>query len=315
MYRYLAAALVAWVALSVGVLAQAPTLPGFPPGVFQNRAAMDGGGGFTPTCAQSTTALAALATAGVTGTPDKTNYDAFVCGLVTDTDFGSLDAFYFWLAPTRAAALINLVNPGTYDGTEIGTPASWTSGGGYTGDGATFAFNSNFNPFSASSPKYGAHSASLGVCSLSNSALGAGFRALGAANVANTWLDLAYFGNTSYSVNASGKTVAAATNQGLWIMTRTAASGANASALYRNGNTIPIDTDTAADSGFFPRSPFYFFADDAAGVANNFSSLQMAAGFVGNGLGVNFAASSAATGRIYARIKTFLNAYSITACD
>lgn len=38
---YIVAAAIAWAALSLGVMAQAPTLPGFPPGAFQSRVATD----------------------------------------------------------------------------------------------------------------------------------------------------------------------------------------------------------------------------------------------------------------------------------
>lgn len=243
-----------------------------------------GSSGFTPTCSQSTTFLAAAT--GVTLDADKQDYDNLICrDLVTPGAFSKCDVIQVWAAPTRAtSALINLVNPGTYNGTEIGTPANWTAYVGYTGDGATFAIDSGLNPFSASgTSKYQRDDAAVIIYVQTDAALGAGDTSVGADSVGGMGIIPAYFGSTHYRINnPSNKTVVVATSKGLWIESRTANSGAGAVNLYKDGNTTAIDSDSAT-ADFVPRVNINFFAGNN-GSPTNFSSLQMSAGAICNGL-------------------------------
>lgn len=222
--------------------------------------------------------------------------------MVTDTDYATLDVLYIWATDTTTNALLNVGSNAAYNASVIGTPASFTADVGYTGDGATFALNSNFNPFTATTPNYVLNSAGVGIYVQTNLALGAGDTSVGADSVGAMGMLPSYFGLTYYRINnAPYKTVVAATSRGQWVATRTAASGANAVSLYLSGNTTPVDTDSAS-SDFVPRANIAFFAGTTG---SNFSSLQMSAGFLSSGL------SAAAMARISARINTYMTAYGI----
>lgn len=264
-----------------------------------------GGGGFTPSCSQSSTFLAAAT--GVTLTADKTNYDTLICGLVSDTYsgggsiFAQLDVLYIWAAPTETnASLINLVNPGTFNGTKTGTCAPCFSAYvGYTGNASDFFIDSGFNPFSAGSPHYVLNSATVGVYVQTNltSGAAAGLNYVGANNTGTARLVPFFFGSASYTINfGTNSSVATTTTQGQWIVSR---SASNLTSLYRNGSGTALGTSTDV-ADFVPRVNFAFFAE-----GTNFSSPQMSAGFIGSGF------TSADEVKIAARINTFMTAYSI----
>src|ERR1700733_1014163 len=122
--------------------------------------------GFTPSCSQSSTFLAAAT--GVTLAADKTNYDSLICGLVSDGEW-NFDVLYIWAAPTQTnASLVNLAKPGTFNGTTSGT-ISFSAYVGYTGDNSSFSIDSGLNPTSATStncagsPCFTQNSGSIGV--------------------------------------------------------------------------------------------------------------------------------------------------------
>jgi hypothetical protein len=72
-----------------------------------------------------------------------------------------LDAFYFFGGLIRAQGLVNWLQPGTYDATEVGSPG-WTAVDGHSGDATGAYLNTNFNPNTASSPRYTLNAASVG---------------------------------------------------------------------------------------------------------------------------------------------------------
>lgn len=257
-------------------------------------------GGFTPSCSQSSTFLTAAT--GVTLTADKTNYDNLICGLVTDSEFSNLDGLYIWAAPTTTnAALINLANPGTFNGTAHGT-TSFSAYHGYTGDGSTFYIDSGFNPNSASSPHYVLNSANIGVYVLTSDTAGKSFQAEGADQGGNLDFTPYFFGNASWDINATSATSTTTSNsQGQWVATRTASTTL---ALYQNGNTTPVGTATTTSTAV-PQTNIFFFAGNSSGTAGNFSSIQMSAGFWGSGL------TSSDMNKITARVNTYMTAYSI----
>jgi len=252
--------------------------------------------GFTPTSTESSDFLARATT--IADDADKTIYDALISGLVADGDFSTLDGLYIW-RQDRTAALLNL-RQNAYNLTEHGT-VSFSSSLGYTGNGTDFYLDTGFNPFSASSPQYTKDSASVGVYVQSNITSGtSGGYVLGADSTGTLHLAPFYSGNSIYAINGDNKSVSSSTSQGLWVLTRTAS---NAFALYRNGSTTAVDTDTSA-SDFLPHANIFFFAENSGG-ANLPSAAQMSAGFIGSGL------TSAAMARIAARINTFMTAYGI----
>lgn len=265
---------------------------------WQSRSQQSVSGGFTPSCTESSNFFARATT--VTVGADKTNYDTLICGIVSDGDFSKLDVLKIWAAPDRTAAVLNLIQ-NAYNDTENGT-VNFTAYQGYTGDGSTFYLDSGFRPDTASSPQYVLNSAVMGVYVQTNTTSGgANAENMGASNVGTAYLTTFSFGNANWIVNnsATNRAIATATSQGLWVATRTSI---NDVALYRNGNTTPIDSSAANVSDFVPRANFWFFARNGAGGP---TSSQMSAGFLGSGL------SSAAMARISARINTFMTAYGI----
>lgn len=104
-------------------------------------------GGFVANCTESSNFLAR--TSGLSNT-DKTNYDALICGLVTDGIFANLDILRIYAAPNTTTALLNLVSS-SYNGTSNGSP-TFVAYTGYNGtDGSTTIYiDSNFNPSTAS---------------------------------------------------------------------------------------------------------------------------------------------------------------------
>ena len=262
------------------------------------------GGGFTPSCTQSTTFLTAAT--GVTLTADKTNYDTLICGLVTDGVFSSLDVLYIWAAPTITnAALINLASPGTFNGTAHGTLAgTFTAYHGYTGNGSDFYIDTGFAANTAPSPHYVQDSATVGIYVLSNitGASAASFAAVDTDSATGARILPNFFNQTIYYINDTvGSSPASTTTQGQWVATRTAST---TTTLYRNGNTTPFDSYATTSAGI-PLTGFYLFASSAAGTPNNFSSIQMSAAFIGSGL------SAANQNKVTARINTYMTAYGI----
>lgn len=254
--------------------------------------------GFTPSCTESTNFIAR--TSGL-NTTHRTNYDNLICGFVTDGDYTGLDLAYAWATDTTTNALLDLT-PNARNGTATGT-VSFSADHGYTGDASTFFIDTGFNAFTAGG-QYTLNSAAGGVYVLNNLTSGYTGFVFGADNVTPTIFAPSNFGNATYEINSAlSKVVASGTTQGQWILSRTAASGAAAVSLYRNGNTTPFDTDTSA-SDFIPRTNFYFFAVNSGGIGLP-SNATMSAGWLGKGV------NSAAQARIAARFNTYMTAYGI----
>lgn len=290
-------------------------LPGFPPGVFKSRGAIDAtsGGGFTPSCAQSATFLTAAT--GVTAPADKLNYDTMICGVATD--FGGtlpFDVWYIWAALTQTnASLINIANPGTFNGTITGT-VNFTPYQGYTGDGSTFFINSGFNPSTATTPNYVRNSANVGVYVLNARVTGTilwdiGCTAAGCDTAPGPFFSPYSAGSFSAQLNSpSGLSGAPASSQGSWNLTRTTSSHQsiflNSSEIEAGGNN---DTSAAVENGniiFFALVPGFGWTSD-----------QMAAGWIGKGL------SNVDSCKVNNRINTYMlsltvpkNIYSNSAC-
>jgi hypothetical protein len=137
--------------------AQSP-IRNFPPGTFQNRAAIDAApsGG----CSQATTFLAR------NGGVNATDTTTLICGLVTDGVWTKLDALYVFATDTSAHALLNWVSstvatPATINATMTFTAAGGGSCGYVSSSGGSIS--TGFNPTTATSPNFVLHSASIGV--------------------------------------------------------------------------------------------------------------------------------------------------------
>jgi hypothetical protein len=91
-----------------------------------------------------------------------TNY---ICSQKTSGVFDLFDVWYLFQNDNIAAALTNIVKPGTYNGTAVGLPA-FVADSGYTGvagSAATVRVDTNFNPTTAPSPHFTQNSASVHV--------------------------------------------------------------------------------------------------------------------------------------------------------
>lgn len=270
-------------------------------------------GSFTPSCTQSSTFLAAAI--GVMLTADKTNYDTLICGLVADGVW-NFDVLYIWAAPTQATALINLANPGTFNGTLNGS-VSFSAYNGFTGDGSSFYIDSGFNPSTASSPNFVQNSATVGFYDLTNRSTGSNIWNVGCTVGAcvggplfSSYNGGALYGdiNSASVVNGGSPT----TSQGAWNLTRT---DAVSEAIYLNSNEVP--QSQSADVSISPSNVnvIFFGFNTGFGLITD----QMAAGWIGKGVGN--ATLGVNSCKINNRINTYMatlavpkNVYSNSAC-
>lgn len=266
-------------------------------------------GAFVPSCAQSSTFLTAAT--GVTLTADKTNYDTMICGLVSDGVW-NFDVLYIWAAPSASnAALINLANPGTFNGTTHGT-VSFAAYQGYTGDTSTFYIDPSFNPTTATTPNFVQNSATVGVYVLSNRSTGQNWWSVGSSDDGGVaFLPLAQTGPNVDGIRLNSASLAAngaANAQGTFNYTRTAS---NLQSVFLNSNETAVAS--ASDTSIAPHNASIFFFSDTAGFGN--TGDQLAAGWIGAGL------SAVSSCKVNNRINTYMatlaspqNVYSNSAC-
>lgn len=264
--------------------------------------------GFTPSCTPSSTFLAAAT--GVTLTADKTNYDTLICGLNTDGNLTGLDVLYIWAAPSATnAALINLANPGTFNGTVHAT-LTFSAYNGYTGDHNTGYIDTGFNPTTATSPNYVQNSATFGVYVLSSRTTNQNWWAIGnvAASSGELFAPYNSTGGTAQLNSATQFSVNNANAQGAYNITRVNSSqegsyinsGESFSGNTSDTSSAPINTNII----FFAFQPAFGNTGD-----------QMAAGWIGKGV------SAVNSCKINNRINTYMaslaspiNVYSNSAC-
>lgn len=281
-----------------------------------------GGGGFTPSCSQSSTFLAAAT--GVTLTADKTNYDTLICGLVSDGVW-NFDVLYVWAAPDQTTALINLANPGTFNGTTHGSVSacaaapSFCAYQGYTGDGSTFYIDSGFNPSTATTPNFVQNSATVGVYVLTSRATGNNMWEIGCtvgACAAGPLFAPYNAGTISAEINSAnvfgggGPTNA----QGAWNLTRTTSSQ-QAIFLNSSENSLTNNADTSISP---PNINIIFFGFNTG---FGLTSDQLASGWIGKGVGTNGIGTGVDSCKVNNRINTYManlsvpkNVYSNSAC-
>lgn len=272
--------------------------------------------GFTPSCSQSTTFLAAAT--GVTLTADKTNYDTLICGLVSDGVW-NFDVLYIWAAPTQATALINLANPGTFNGTTNGA-VSFAAYQGFTGNGSDFYIDSGFTPSTASSPNFVQNSATVGVYVLNNRTTIATVWNVGCASggclpPGPLFSVLNSTGNMNGGINSAlSAQTTSSTAQGAWNLTRTNSAG---EAIFLNSGENPA-TQTADTSVSVSTVSIIFFGFNSG---FGLTSDQMAAGWIGVGVGDVSAGTGVNSCKINNRINTYMatlavpkNVYSNSAC-
>jgi hypothetical protein len=99
----------------------------------------------------------------------KVVIDTFIRALVAAGVWDLLDVLHVYAAHTEQAALLNWVDPGTFDATHNG--ATFAADEGFTGDGVNDFINTNFNP-TAAAGNFSLNSAHLSVRSLTDVAAG-----------------------------------------------------------------------------------------------------------------------------------------------
>lgn len=257
--------------------------------------------GFTPSCSQSTTFLAAAT--GYTLTADKTAIDTFICGGVTDGWFAKLDWFHMYAAPsTTNAALVNLIAPGTFNGTVTGS-CTFTAYMQYRGDASTCFVDTGFNPNTATSPHYTTNSASYGHCGLTADTNSQNDITIGVSGPPHSLVRPNAAGNVvEFSINnntalASDNTVGSWT--GSWVIT----NNSTLATPYFNGANSQGGV-TTTPSGV-PTGNFYVFARDIVGSgASDFSNVGLAAAYAGGLF------SSTDANNLHTRLNTYLTNYS-----
>lgn len=215
--------------------------------------------------ANATAWVSAVVTAGGTvSAGQQTNVCNLIVALKGHGLFTKADRLWLLASENTQQAKIDIIGLNT-TGTVTGTP-TFTASQGYTGTGSSY-INSSFIP-SSSGVAYTLNSASLGVYVRNNRTASAGVSQL-AGNDGSSLADLAinsFSGNTNLYLNeVINLAFASTTAQGFWVGSRTAS---NARALYRNGNTTPVASDTHASSAL----PTVFLS--ILGQNNNGSNVQ-----------------------------------------
>ena len=284
--RALAGALALFPALA---FAQSSPLPGFPPGVFQSRAAIDAAPSGR-TCTDDTASTNFLArTSGLSNT-QKDAYCNLIKGLESDgiitgnlsgaTGCGSiLDAFYILATNTTTTAALNLC--GTSFSLVSHGSLTFTANVGYTGDGSTAYLDTQFTPSTAGG-NFNTLSASFGI--YLQTTTGNNSVVMGATNP-TTGANYAYFqpivsGNAFFDINSAFFPSFANTSAvGAWALSRTSSTS---DAVYLNAATTAA---TSADTsvGTAQQSMLILAFHDTTSV-DDFSTAQASAAFIGGGL-------------------------------
>lgn len=193
--------------------------------------------GVPSACSQATAFLAAIPAQSANYTNAFAN---FICGRVTSGVWAKLDAFYFLKAHESATALINAVQPGTFNATVTGSP-TFTADVGYTGVASTSAYlDTGINGASSPGIKFTQNSASLcgsisvGPKTVTQSLIGQGSTPTG--YIEPYFTDT----NTYWRINSGSDKVLAAPSSllGSWIATRVDSTHGT---LYQNGSSISTD--------------------------------------------------------------------------
>lgn len=264
-----------------------------------NVAISSGGGG---SCSASTAFLAR--TSGLSGT-ETTAVDTMICGMVTDGTFSLLDVLYIFATNNTTTACLNLISA-SFTCTSSGG-LTFTADHGYTGDG-TNALLSGFTPSTAAG-NYAQNSASIGVYVQTSRTTAAPYAEIGTTNALGTAaVDLIpwYTGNLFFSeMNANSTSISTSTNvQGMWITSRTAASGAGAVSVRRNQTAF---TSFATASVANPNQQFRVLSTGAgSGDAILFPTQdQLSSAFMGGGL------TSGNSDLVASRINAYMTALGI----
>jgi len=212
-------------------------------------------------------------------TPDVTRkilIDNLVSGLKTDGIWSKLDFFYILAAHAENSSLLNWINPGTFDATNVSSTA-FEVDRGYTGDGSADYLNSNYNPTN-NAINYALNSASFGVyvrTDVDETGRDIGATSTGLYNE----LLLRTVNNFYIALNDGAyDNVANTDSRGFFIASR---EGANILRGYKDKLQA---IDVARVSVNVVDLNFYILCRNNSGPATDFSTKQIAAAFAGGGM-------------------------------
>ncbi len=250
--------------------------------------------GFTPTSAQSAAFLARAT--GITSNTDKTNYDAFITGLVSDGVWASLDALWQLIAPDSVSQLLNLVSssftltPHNY---------SFVAKTPVTGDGTSLYFSTGYTP-SSSGTNFIQDSAAFGAKHTNTRSAGQVWSSMGLLDGNKSDRMLVNFNGTLFigaiNCNQFNPSISG-TLPGLWSEDR---SGATTADIFKDGTSQ--NTDTTA-SNVPSTLEIFLMAENIATVASNFSGDTISMFFLSGSLGATL------QGNLNTRVTTFNAAY------
>lgn len=200
-----------------------------------------------------------------------------VCGLIDDGVWTKLDIFLMLAQTTNGdgEALVNWVNPGTFDATAFNAPA-FVPLEGFTG-GVTKYINCNWN-LSSDGVNYTRNSGAIAVyvrTDINEGNCDIGVNAGGIYSV----LYVRVGGNIAINLNDANQTTAAVANSlGMFIASRTAS---NVRKAYKNKVQVISD---AIGSQPIPDEDLFVLAMNQSGTANFFSTKQISFAAAGAGL-------------------------------
>jgi hypothetical protein len=258
--------------------------------------------GFTPSCSQSTTYLAALTSPTLT---EEQAFDTAICGLVSDGNFSILDGLYFYANTSAANARVNVISPGTFNLTTHGT-CTFTADQGFTGDGSSCYQDTGYNT-SSSGTNFARNSNSLGTCVLNNRVVANGSnQGWGSYDGTGNFYIHTYDagGTVTWGQNpVAGDSTSSSGSQGAWIATRV---GTNSVQLYLNNGLAQNDGSKASTA--LPNSNLFSMAGNNEGTATNWSSDQYGYFFMGGAM------NGTVAGQVYSRLHTMMAALGNSAC-
>lgn len=182
--------------------------------------------------------------------------NTFIADLKSDGIFAKLDFLYLLAAHNSQAAKINVIDPGTYDATEVGTPL-FTADGGFTGDGANDYLDTNFIP--GVGTQYQQDSACFGLFSGTSAAAAGGVNFdMGRTSTVRADLRCRNAADTiSITINdATGAAFANTDGSGFFNVLR---SASNARRVRRF--TVELGSDATVSTGV-PNASFHVLASN-----------------------------------------------------
>ena len=202
--------------------------------------------------------------------------NTMVRGLIADGVWAKLDILHMYAQTTNAAgeALVNWVNPGTFDATAVHAPA-FVALEGFTGDGTNDYIDCNWNP-STNGINYVLDSATVGGYNRTNTNVGTEGGSISGSRI-YLWTRSAATLYLMLNQNAGGIGTANADSRGMYINSRTAS---NVIKAYKNKVAIINDTTVSTT---IPNLNIYSLGINSTGALYEPTTKQVSLFFAGSG--------------------------------